>query len=68
MNFIGACLLFHSNDVIAFHLFDYLLNELRLKDVYGKDLEGLYRHCKIIEALMQEKLNRLYLHLKRFDI
>lgn len=68
MNFIAASLLLHSDEVIAFTLFEYLLNECKLRDVYVRDLEGLYRHCKIIEVVLIDKIPELYEHLSKHDI
>ena len=45
MNFIAATLLFHSDEYIAFGLFESLLIEFELQEVYMNDLKGLYKHC-----------------------
>lgn len=68
MNFITAILLLHSDEVIAFELLEHLLNDYQLKDVYLNDLEGLHKHCKIIDALIFEKLPELSHHLKENGI
>lgn len=59
MNYIAAILLIHSDEVIAFQLLEHLLNDYQLSDVYINDLEGLHKHCRIIDALILEKLPKL---------
>lgn len=56
MNFLSACLLLHSDEIITFYLLETLLSEYELKDVYMSGFEGLYKHCKIVDALLKEKL------------
>lgn len=63
MNFIGACLLLHSDEIIAFYLLETLLVEYQLQEVYINEFQGLYRHCKVIENLISEKLPDLSAHL-----
>jgi hypothetical protein len=41
MNFIAASLLHHSNEVMAFYLFETILNDYKLKEVYLGNLEGV---------------------------
>ena len=65
MNFIGACLLLHSDEVVAFHFLEMLLVEYELRHVYLGEFIGLYKHCKIIDALVGEKMPVLHDHLKR---
>lgn len=64
MNFIGACLLLHSDEVLAFHFLETLLVEYELRQVYLGEFVGLYKHCKIVDALLQEKMPLLHLHLR----
>eukprot|EP00347_Sterkiella_histriomuscorum_P006456 403352707 len=64
MNFLSACLLLHSDEVIAFYLLETLLSDYELKDVYMSGFEGLYKHCKIVDALLKEKLPNLQQHFK----
>ena len=65
MNFIGACLLLHSDEVMAFHFLEMLLVEYELRHVYLGEFVGLYKHCKIIDALVGEKMPILHDHLKK---
>ena len=62
MNFIAAILLLHSDAVIAFGLFEILLDEYDLKEVYSGELTGFYKHCKILGALIGESLPELSEH------
>ena len=64
MNFIGACLLLHSDETVAFYLLESLLVDFELREVDHGEFVGLYRHCKMIDALMCEKLPDLHQHLK----
>ena len=41
MNFIAASLLIHSNEVMAFFLFETILNDFKLSEVYEGNLEGI---------------------------
>lgn len=59
MNFLGACLLLHSDEVITFYLLETLLSDYELKEVYMNNFEGLYKHCKIVDALLKEKIPNL---------
>src|SRR4051812_22218845 len=68
MNFITACLLYHSDPYIAFGLLEILLNDYNLRDVYMQDLKGLYTHCSIINALIAAKLPQLYDHFIKHDL
>jgi hypothetical protein len=68
MNFIAASLLFHSNEVIAFYLFESILNDYKLKDIYLGNLEGIQKHFSIIEAIINSELPELHKHLKNHDI
>jgi hypothetical protein len=65
MNFLSASLLIHSDEIISFYLLETLLSDYELKDVYMSGFEGLYKHCKIIDALLKEKMPKLYHHFKQ---
>ena len=56
MNFIAASLLYHSDPIIAFGIFEIILTDYELRDVYLDDLSGFYKHCKILDLLMSETL------------
>lgn len=68
MNFIAATLLYHSDEYIAFGLFEILLIDYDLQDVYMNGLSGLYKHSKIIDALINEKIPALHNHLVKHEI
>ena len=68
MNFIAACLLYHSDEIIAFGLFDALLNDYGLREVYTSELVGLFKHARIMEAILSEKLPDLYEHFMKYEI
>lgn len=63
MNFLGACLLLHSDEVIAFYFLESLLVDYELGEVYLGGFSGLYKHCKITDCLISEKLPVFYAHL-----
>ena len=52
MNFIAASLLIHSDEIMTFYLFETLLNDYKLKEVYLGNLEGVEKHFKIIDAII----------------
>jgi hypothetical protein len=45
MNFIGAALLYHSDEVVSHYLFERLLKDYGLIDVYSDNLGGVDKHC-----------------------
>ena len=65
MNYIVASLYFHCGEVLAFELTIRALNDYHLKEVHMSNLPGLYHHCSIINALVQEELPQLHDHLKQ---
>jgi len=48
MNNIAACLLYHTNEIVAFELVIRLLNDYHLKEVVMTKLPGFYQHCEIL--------------------
>jgi hypothetical protein len=56
MNNIAASLLFHAGEVIGFELAIRALNDYHLKEVHMAKLPGLYYHCEVLEAIIQEQL------------
>lgn len=64
MNFLAACLLLHSDEILAFYFLETLLAEYELREVYTIDFIGLYKHCKILDAIMNEKMFSLQNHFK----
>ena len=52
MNFIVAQLLLHCSEVFAFWLFVSLIKECGMRDIYGPNLSGLFKHSLLIEVLI----------------
>ena len=63
MNFIMGTLFFHSCEVVAFWLFDILMKEYNLRDIYSGALIGLQMHSKIIDKLVEAKYNAIWTKL-----
>lgn len=62
LNYIVASLYFHCGEVLAFELTIRLLNDYHLKEVHMSGLPGLYQHCEVIKALVQDELPNLAAH------
>ncbi len=61
-------MLLHSDEAIAFFLLEALLVDYELRDVYLSEFVGLYKHCKIIDALLSEKMPELGNHFKETSV
>lgn len=48
MNSFAGCILYHTDEVIAFELVIRALNDYHLKEVHMVRLPGLYVHCDIL--------------------
>ena len=68
LNYIVASLFFHCGEVLAFELTIRLLNDYHLKEVHMSKLPGLYMHCEVIRALVQEELPELHSHFTQKNI
>ena len=55
MNFIVGSLFFHSCEVVAFWVFDNLMNSYGVGKVYSTNLSGLHMHGKVIDSLIEAK-------------
>jgi len=63
MNFVVGALLYHCSEEVAFWLFVPLVEDFEIRDVYLPGLPGLYRHTRIIEALISKHFTSLSAHL-----
>ena len=52
MNFIVAQLLLHCSETFAFWLFVALIKDCDMRDIYGPQLSGLFKHCMVLEVLI----------------
>jgi hypothetical protein len=48
MNFIGAALLYHCSEEVAFWLFVSLIEDYDLRDIYEQGTPGVYKHNQIL--------------------
>ena len=62
MNFIVGSLLYHANDVMAFWLFVSLIEDCEMRDIYMRELPGLFKHSHIINHLITTHLTDLSDH------
>lgn len=67
MNFIVGSILYHANEEIAFWIFVTLIEEFELHDIYEEHLPGLYKHCHVIENLLDVNLKELHKHFVIID-
>lgn len=49
-------------------MFVTLIESFELRDIYEPGLPGLYKHCFVIESLIENQINDLYLHFVSFLI
>ena len=68
MNFIVAQLLLHCSETFAFWLFVALIEDCGLREVYEPQLTGLFKHCKIIDVLVQANFPDLDERLISFNL
>jgi TBC1 domain family member 14 len=63
MNFIGAVLLYHCGESLAFHLFIKLLDKYGISDVFlMPEMNGLEQHNREISRLLQIEMPDLFFH------
>jgi hypothetical protein len=62
MNFIVGSMLYHCNEEIAFWMFVSLIEEFELRDIFEPNLPGLYKHCFVIDRLLQTYMKDLHAH------
>lgn len=53
MNFVLGSLFYHSSEVVAFWVFDILLNYYGAKKIYSIKLTGLHMHTQILDLLIE---------------
>jgi len=53
MNFVVGSLLYHSCEVVAFWLFEILLNHYQALGIYIDDLNDVHMHCEVINVLIE---------------
>jgi hypothetical protein len=66
MNFIVGSMLYHSNEEVTFWMFVTLIESFELRDIFEPGLPGLYKHCFIIESMIQSQIPDLYAHFVIF--
>lgn len=62
MNFIVGSLLYHCREDIAFWIFVTILENYEYRDVFERNLPGLYKHCHVIKRLFQLHHPKLFEH------
>jgi hypothetical protein len=62
MNFIVGAFLYHCNEECAFWMFVSLIEGFELRDIYEPGLPGLYKHCYVIDSLINQHLPDLFKH------
>jgi len=53
MNFIVGSMLYHCNEEVAFWMFVTLVEEFELRDIFEPNLPGLFKHCYVIDRLIE---------------
>jgi len=59
MNFVVGALLFHCADFVAYWIFDVLLNQYDLKDLYNINFSGK-KHGLILNQLIEYNMPNFY--------
>ncbi len=52
MNILAASLLYHAKDYVAFWLLVILLNKLKLRELFEKDMKGFKKHSDLIDMMI----------------
>lgn len=68
MNNIAACLLYHSDQVLAFELLIRTINDYHLKEVHMAQFPGLYEHCETFDLILPHKMPKLAAHFKQLNV
>jgi len=63
MNFVLGSLFFHSSEVVAFWVFDILLNYYGVKELYGKNLAGLHLRTQVLDLLIESVFPDVWLRM-----
>ena len=63
MNFLGAALLHHCSEEVAFWLFVSLIEDYEMRDIYQNGTPGVYKHNQLLQLLQMEHLGDLFQHL-----
>mmetsp|Transcript_8004 Transcript_8004/g.7502 ORF Transcript_8004/g.7502 Transcript_8004/m.7502 type:complete len:275 (-) Transcript_8004:291-1115(-) len=68
MNFIVGSLLYHCNEAIAFWMLTTLFETFEMRDIFEPQLPGLYKHCFVINAMLDHNQPDLYNHFNTHNI
>lgn len=62
MNFIVGSMMHHCNEEPAFWMFVTLIEAFELRDIFEPGLPGLYKHCYVIDKLIEYNIPDLSAH------
>ena len=68
LNFIFGVLLYHSEEYLAFWMFDTIFEKYCLNDIYSTNMEGIPKHLIVIEKIYLlnfDFLSKSLVHLNR---
>eukprot|EP00347_Sterkiella_histriomuscorum_P021980 403332100 len=68
MNFIVGSMLYHCNEEIAFWMFVALIEEFELRDIFEPNLPGLYKHCYVLDKMIETHIKDLHTHFDLYSI
>jgi hypothetical protein len=68
MNYIVGALLIHTDEVEAFHLFKYLMEQRGLRDAFDQGKKGGISHVQILERIVSKRMPLLAQRLVEFGI
>jgi len=51
LNFIFSVLLYHSEEYMAFWLFDSIFEKYQLHEIYSANMYGVFKHISLIEII-----------------
>jgi len=58
-------MLYHCNEEVAFWMFVTLVDEFELRDIFEPNLPGLFKHCYVIDKLIENHIKELHTHFVR---
>lgn len=68
MNFIGACILYHADETMAFWIQNHMFEVMEIRDIYLPGLPGQKKHSFVFDILFKDFDPKLYGHFKGLGI
>ena len=49
-------------------MFVALIEAFEIRDIFEPDLPGLYKHCNVINCLLEQEMPDLFIHFQKHNI